>query len=109
MKLLGSRPPVVELKSEMTSLVKELPTKRVVTDKVTDSKGTGAWFDGRVLFISNVEVVEIPTRCRATSVFAAASRMPRAARLGLPKMMRKGKDKRIHTVLVEVIEHKKKS
>lgn len=107
MKLLGSLPPATEIKAEDTSLIKQLPNKRIVTDKVKDDSGTGAWFNGRVLFISNNEVVEIPTMCRATNVYGAASRMPRAARPGLPKKMRKGTDKRIHTVLVEITERKK--
>lgn len=107
MKLLGSKPPAIEIKAEDTSLVRELPTKRIVVDKVKDDSGSGAWFNGRVLYISNQEVVEVPTMCRATNVYGAASRMPRAAKPGLPKKMRKGTDKRIHTVLVEITERKK--
>jgi hypothetical protein len=109
MRLLGTQPPATELKAEETSLIKQLPAKRVLADKVIDQTGkNGPWFDGRVLFISNSEVIEVPTRCRATTVYGAASRMPRAAKPGIPKKMRKGNDKRIHTVLVEIIERKKK-
>lgn len=109
MKLLCQVPSTVEVsQAESTSLIKNIPLKRVVTDKVTDSEtGTGSWFDGRVLFISNEEVVEIPARCRATSLYGASSRMVRTARQGLPKKPRSGAAKRIHTVLVETTERKK--
>lgn len=107
MKLLGSKPARRPATAEGT-LIPLLPKRRVDADRVVDQKGTGAWFDGRVLFVSNEEVVVVPTRCRATNVFSAASRMPRAAKTGLPKKMRKGKDKRIHSVLVELIEYVRK-
>lgn len=104
MKLLGSKPPTAPITAD-GSLITELPAKRVMVEKVTDSTGAGAWFNGRVLFISNAEVVDVPVRCRATNVHTAASRMPRAAKKGLPKKSRKGKDKRITRMLVEILEH----
>lgn len=109
MKLLSQVLPPAEVNHvESSSLIKNIPVKRLVMDKVTDSEtGTGSWFDGRVLFISNEEVVEIPTRCRATSLYAASSRMVRTARQGLPKRKRSGAAKRIHTVLVETLDPQK--
>lgn len=104
MKLLGSKPPKKPVTAD-GALIVTLPRKQVEVEKVTDQTGTGHWFDGRVLFISDEEVVVVPTRCRASNIFGAASRMPRAAKPGLPKKMRKGKAKRIHSVLVELIEH----
>ncbi len=107
MKSLGAQPLPVEAEVESPSLIQEIPSKRVVVDKVTDNVGTVAWFNGRVLFISNDEVVEIPARCRATTVYGAASRMVRTAKQGLPKKKRGGAPKRIHTILVETIERQK--
>jgi hypothetical protein len=104
MKLLGSTPPTEPRTSEGT-LITELPKRQREVEKVTSNDGTGQWYNGRVLFISNYEVVIVPCRCRASSVHGAASRMPRVAKTGLPKMVRKGKEKRITRVLVEVLEH----
>ena len=104
MKLLGN----LHSRPATTALIPVLPKRQVVVDKVVDHTGTGHWFDGRVLFISNEEVVIVPTRCRATTIHSAASRMPRAARAGLPKKSRKGTEKRLRKVLVELIEHAKK-
>jgi hypothetical protein len=86
------------------SLIPTLPRHRTLVDKITDSGGSGTWYDGRVTFISKDEAVVVPTRCRATNVFAAAARMPRAAKFGLPKRHRRG-DFRITRVLVEMVEH----
>ncbi len=84
-----------------------LPKRRVEVDKVTDQTGTGDWYEGHVLFVSNAEVVQVPTRCRASNIYGAASRMPRAAKGGLPKMKRSGKEKRIHSIIVELKERRK--
>lgn len=105
MKLLASPTPQ---DSTITELIPRLPRKRVVADKVIDQNGMGSWFEGRVLFISNAEVVIVPTRCKATNIFGAASRMPRAAKTGLPKRQRRGNDNRLRKVIVEMVEWVKK-
>jgi hypothetical protein len=105
MKLLVPTPKIVQ---NVVELIPTLPKQQVLVDKVTDQKGTGSWYNGRVLFISNEEVVIVPTRCKAVNVYGAASRMPRAAKTGLPKKQRRGNDKRIHSVLVELIERARK-
>jgi hypothetical protein len=106
MKLLGYTPPTTPITSD-GSLITQLPKRRILADKVTDQTGAGVWFDGRVFFVSNQEVVIVPVRCRASNIFGAASRMPRAAKSGLPKMQRRGNDKRLHSVLVEIVEYRK--
>lgn len=106
MKLLASPP---QEAAALTELIKTYPKKQIVADSITDQTGVGQWFVGRVYFISNEEVVIVPTRCRATNVFGAASRMPRAAKTGLPKKMRRGKNLRIHSVLVEMVERERKN
>lgn len=107
MKLLGTKP----LKKPLTaegSYIKELPRRQVTVDRQNDDKDTGNWFEGRVLFISNEEAIIVPTRARATNIYGAVGRMTRVAKPGLPKKMRKGNDKRIHTILVEIVEHRRK-
>jgi ribosomal protein L21 len=105
MKLLGTPTPTVAVEG---SIIPELPRKQITVDKIVDQAGKGIWFEGRVLFISNEEVVIVPTRVKATNLYGAASRMPRAAKVGLPKKSRKGKDKRLTKVLVEMVEYVRK-
>jgi hypothetical protein len=104
MKLLGAKPASRPVTAE-GSLITQLPKRQIHVDKVSSDAGTGAWFNGRVLFISNTEVVIVPTRCRATNLHGAVSRMPRVARAGLPKKTRRGNDKRLTKVVVEVVEY----
>jgi hypothetical protein len=104
MKLLGSRPPTTPVTAE-GGLISRLPTRRLTMEKISDQTGTGRWYDGRVLFISDHEVIIVPTRCRASTVFSAASRMPRAAKPALPKRKKRTRAHRIHSVLVELVEH----
>lgn len=106
MKLLGTPTPTASVER---SVIKELPRKQITVDKVVDQTGKGIWFEGRVLFISNEEAVIVPTRVKATNLYGAASRMPRAAKAGLPKKSRKGKDKRLTKVLVEMVEYVKRA
>lgn len=106
MKLLGTKPVMKPVTAE-GSLINNLPKKQVTVEPVVDSAGTGAWFQGRVLFISDEEVVIVPMRCKATTIYGGISRMPRSAKTGLPKKQRRGNDKRIHSVLVELVEYAK--
>jgi hypothetical protein len=108
MKLLGHIPAKVPATAAGT-FIAELPRKQITVDKITDQTGKGSWFEGRVLFISNEEAIIVPTRVKATNLFGAASRMPRAAKVGLPKKSRKGKDKRLTKVVVEMVEYVRKN
>jgi hypothetical protein len=106
MKLLGAPPPANPITRE-GALITALPKKQITVEKITSSDGAGHWYEGRVLFISNIEAVIVPVRCKATNIFSAAARMARAAKPGLPKKVRKGNEKRLRKVLVELVEYAK--
>lgn len=95
--------PVTEYQPNYLSI--QVPPTRVLADKVVDNAGTGKSFRGKVYFISNSEVVVVPTQCKATNIFSAVSRMPRVAKTGLPKQTRKGKANRLYRVVVEMAEY----
>jgi hypothetical protein len=106
MKLLGEKPRAQPLTKE-GALITQLPTRQIVTEKVTDPEGSGNWYDGRVIFISNEEAVIVPVRCKSVHIYGAAARMARSAKTGLPKKMRKGNEKRLRKILIELVEHAK--
>lgn len=106
MKLLGAPPPSKPLTQE-GALITTLPRKQLTVEKVTDGDGSGPWWEGRIIFISNSEAVIIPVRCKALTIVGAGGRAVRIAKKALPKKVRKGNKLRLRKILVELVEYAK--